>query len=431
MRVEARAFGERISRVAFDLDGKQVMAKSAPPYTVEINLGRAPRLHRLGARALDAAGHSWSRTDEVLLNAGPHHFSARLIEPQRGGRYTQSVRARAEVEVPEGETLERVEFYLNETLMATLYQPPFVQPIAIPPKQELAYVRAVAFLGDGSSTEDLVFVNSPYPLDEVQVDFVELYTSVFDSKGHPVDSGLALEDFAVKEDGIEQTIRRFEPVSERPIHAGILLDNSTSMLDSIDEAEKAALQFFQSVVQPKDRACLITFNDSPELVVPFTNDHEVLAGGLAGLTAEGETALHDSLVYALHYFSGLRGKRALILLSDGEDVGSAYTFDEALDFARRTGVPIYTIGLGVAQRDAMARTKLIRLAQDTGGRSFFIDSAEGLTSVYERIETELRAQYLIAYQSSQGAEGGDRYREVDLEIKKPGLNAKTMRGYYP
>jgi VWFA-related protein len=430
VRVEARAFGERISRVAFDLDGKQVMAKSAPPYTVEINLGRAPRLHRLGARALDAQGHLVA-TDEVLLNAGPHRFSVRLIEPQRGGRYTQSVRGRAEVELPESEQLERIEFYLNETLMATLYQPPFVQPITIPPKQELAYVRAVAFLRDGSSTEDLVFVNSPYPLDEVQVDFVELYTSIFDSKGHPVESGLALEDFAVKEDGIEQTIRRFEPVAERPIHAGILLDNSTSMLDSIDEAEKAALQFFQSVIQPKDRACLITFNDSPELVVPFTNDHEVLAGGLAGLTAEGETAFHDSIVYALHYFSGLRGKRALILLSDGEDVGSAYTFDEALDFARRTGVPIYAIGLGVAQRDAMARTKMIRLAQDTGGRSYFIDSAEGLSSVYARIETELRAQYLIAYQSSQGAEGGDRYREVDLEIKKPGLNAKTMRGYYP
>jgi VWFA-related protein len=292
-------------------------------------------------------------------------------------------------------------------------------------------VRAVAFLEDGSATEDLVFVNSPYALDEVQVDFVELYTSVFDSKGRPVDAGLDISDFAVKEDGIPQTIRRFEPVSERPIHAGILLDTSTSMLDSIDEAEKAALQFFQSVIQDKDRACLITFNDNPQLVVPFTNDHEVLAGGLAGLTAEGETALHDSLVYALHYFSGLRGKRALILLSDGEDVGSAYTFDEALDFARRTGVPIYTIGLGVAQRDAMSRTKLIRLAQDTGGRSFFIDTAEGLAGTYSRIETELRAQFLIAYQSSQGGEGGDRYREVDLEIKKPGLNAKTMRGYYP
>jgi VWFA-related protein len=432
VRVEARTFGERISRVAFDLDGKQVMAKSAPPFSIEINLGRAPRLHTLGARALDAQGHIVAQ-DQVLLNAGPHHFSIRLIEPQRGARYTRSVRARAEVEVPEGESLDRVEFYLNETLVATLYQPPFIQPIAIPPQQELAYVRAVGYLGDASTTEDLVFVNSPYPLDEVQVDFVELYTSVFDSKGHPVETGLGSEDFVVREDGVEQTVRRFEPVAERPIHAGILLDNSTSMLDSIEEAEKAALQFFQSVVEPKDRACLITFNDSPQLVVPFTNDHEVLAGGLAGLVAEGETALHDSLVYALHYFSGLRGKRALVLISDGEDVGSAYTFDEALDFARRVGVPIYAIGLGVAQRDAMARTKMIRLAQDTGGRSFFIDTAEGLGSVYSRIETELRAQYLIAYQSSQtdGGTDRDRYREIDLEVKRPGLSAKTMRGYYP
>jgi hypothetical protein len=79
----------------------------------------------------------------------------------------------------------------------------------------------------------------------------------------------------------------------------------------------------------------------------------------------------------------------------------------------------------------MARAKLMRLAQDTGGRSFFVESADGLSTVYERIETELRAQYLIAYQSSQGSEGGDRYREVDLQVKKPGLSAKTMRGYYP
>ncbi|HVR30912.1 MAG TPA: VWA domain-containing protein [Thermoanaerobaculia bacterium] len=430
VRVEARATGERISRVAFDLDGKQVMAKTSPPYSIEINLGRAPRLHTLQARALDASGRTVAR-DQVLLNAGPHHFAVRLIEPQRGGRYTRSVRARAEPEVPEGEALERVELYLNETLVATLYQPPFVQPIAIPPAQELAYVRAVAYLGDGNSTEDLVFVNSPHPLDEVRVDLVELYTSVFDSKGRPVDGGLATADFLVKEDGIEQSIRRFEHVAERPIHAGILLDNSTSMLNSLREAEKAALQFFQSVVRPRDRACLITFNDSPQLVVPFTNDHEILAGGLAGLVSEGETALHDSIVYALHYFSGLRGKRALVLISDGEDVGSAYTFDDALDFARRTGVPIYTIGLGLAQRDAMARTKLMRLAQDTGARSFFIDKADGLTSVYQRIETELRAQFLIAYQSSQGNEGSDRYRQVDLQIKKPGLSAKTMRGYYP
>src|SRR6185369_16397731 len=83
VRVEAKAFGEKISRVAFDLDGKQVMAKAAPPYTVEINLGRAPRLHRLGARAMDAQGRLVA-TDEVVLNAGPHRFAARRpLHPER------------------------------------------------------------------------------------------------------------------------------------------------------------------------------------------------------------------------------------------------------------------------------------------------------------------------------------------------------------
>jgi VWFA-related protein len=426
VRVEARTTGEGIARVAFDLDGKQVMAKSRPPYSIEINLGRAPRLHRLQARVLDAEGNTLAR-DELMLNAGPHRFAVRLIEPQRGHRYSTSVRANAEVEVPEGETLDRVEFFLNETLVATVYQRPFIQPIAIPQDQELGYVRAIAYLADGNSSEDLTFVNSPHPIDEIQVDLVELYTSVFDQKGRPVE-GLEASDFRVREDRKDQEIRRFEAVAERPFHAGILLDTSTSMIDALEEAEKAALRFFEAVLRPRDRACLITFNDRPELVVPFTNQIGVLAGGLAGLVGEGETALHDSLLFGLHYFSGLRGKRVLILLSDGEDVGSSYTFDEVLEFAHRTGVAIYTIGLDTSQRDVLARNKLLRLAAETGGRAFFIESAEGLDAVYAKIEAEIRAQYLLAYQSPQV---GDEFRNVELDVLRPGLRAKTLRGYYP
>ena len=428
VRVSAETGGEGISKVAFDLNGKQVMSKSRAPYSIELNLGKAPRVHTLQARAVDAEGRTLAR-DQVLINAGPHRFGVRLIEPQRGRRYTQSVRAHAEVEIPEGEELDRLEIYLNEDLVASLYQAPFIQPILIPSSQELGYVRAVAYLADGNSTEDLVLVNSPYPVDQVQIDFVELYASVFDSKGRPVEE-LSKEDFVVKEDGEEQAIRRFEAVNERPIHAGILLDTSTSMTDALEEAEKAALKFFESVLRPRDRASLMTFNDVPDLVVPFTNNLEILAGGLAGLVTEGETALHDSLIFALHYFSGLRGKRALILLSDGEDTGSEYSFDDVLEFARHTGVAVYSIGLEMDQREIVARSKLSRLARETGGRHFFISGAGGLGSVYRKIENELRAQYLIAYQSSQG-QAIEKFRKIELEVRPPGLQAKTMRGYYP
>jgi VWFA-related protein len=263
----------------------------------------------------------------------------------------------------------------------------------------------------------------------VRVDLVELYTSVIDRKGAPV-ADLGRGDFSVLEDGRPQRVVRFELVRDLPIHAGVLLDTSASMLEELEDAVRAALRFFQQVITPRDRAAVITFNESHDLAVPFTNNPEVLAGGLAAVTAEGETALYDSLIYALHYFSGLKGKRALILLSDGQDVASRYRFEDALEFARRTGVAIYAIGLDLPQREFDARSKLQRLAEETGGHSFFIESAAHLDRVYERVEHELRSQYLLAYQSPE-QEGGDRYRTVEVKVARPGLEARTIRGYYP
>jgi len=428
VRVEARTRGEDIGRVRFLLNDRQVMSKRNPPYSVEIQIGDAPRLHRVAAVAVDDDGRELAR-DEILLNAGPHRFAVRLVEPRRGGSYTASLRARAVVEVPEGESLDRVEFYLNETLLATLYQPPFVQPIVIPDTIDTAYVRAAAYLADGNTSEDVVFVNAPDYIDYLKVDFVELYTTVLDRRGRPVQD-LELADFRVREDGAEQEIVRFERVEDIPIYAGVVLDTSISMTEELHDAVEGALQFFQTVLTPKDRAAVITFNERHELAVRFTNNIEVLAGGVAGLVAEGETYLYDSLIYALYYFSGVKGKRALILLSDGEDVGSHYTFEDAMDYARRTGVAVYTIGLGLPSSQRDIQLKLSRLAEETGGRSFFIDRVGELGPVYQKIEDELRSQYLLAYQSSN-KEDSEKFREVEVEVLGEGLEAKTMRGYYP
>jgi VWFA-related protein len=426
-RIEARVSGAAVSRVQFLLNDRQVMSKRSPPYSVELHLGEAPRLHRVTAIALDAGGREVAR-DELQLNAGPHRFAVRLVEPARNGKYRHSLRARAEVEVPEGEVLDRVEFYLNDTLLATLYQPPFVQPVVLPPGEEITYVRALAFLSGGTSSEDLVFVNSPRYLEEVEVQFVELFTTVTSRRGRPVE-GLARGDFRVLEDGVEQEIRRFERVTDVPIYAGVILDTSASMAEEISDAVRAALKFFETVITPKDRAAVITFNDRYNLAVRFTNNPEVLAGGVAGLVAEGETNLYDCLVYSLYYFSGVKGKRALILLSDGEDVSSRYTFEDVLDYARRTGVAVYTIGLGLPAGQKDIQIKLSRLADETGGRTFLIDRVNQLEQVYRIIEEELRSQYLLAYQSSQT---GDKFRTIEVQVVgHPGIEAKTLRGYYP
>ena len=427
-RLEAMTAGAGIVKVSFRLDGKPVLSKNRPPFSVEIDLGPQPRLHKLEAQALAADG-SVLASDEVVLNAGPHRFAVRLVEPAAGHTYRSSVRVRAEVDLPEGETLDRVELYLNDDLVATLFQEPFAQPLLLPAGGAVTYVRALAYLAGGTSTEDTVLVNALGYQEVVDVELVELYTTVVDRKGRPVE-GLTRDDFAVREDGAAQELRRFELVRDLPIWAGVVLDTSGSMQEELDDAVRAALQFFQSVLTPKDRAAVVTFADEPTLAVRFTSDPEVLAGGLAGIKADGNTALYDSLIFALHYFGGLKGKRALVVISDGKDEGSSYRFEDALEYARRSGVAIYTIGLGLPTREADVRFKLQRLADETGGRAFFIERASGLVEIYEHIEREVRFQYLLAYQSSQAA-SDDRFRTVEVELKQPGLEAKTLKGYYP
>ena len=425
-RFDTLAVGSDIDHVAFYLDGRYALTKNRPPYNVELDLGEFPKLHTLRVEALDAGGREVAR-DEKLLNAGGNRFAVRLVSPERGKSYTASLQAKAEVEVPEGREVERVEFFLNDKRVATLYQPPYVQPIALPPGEEISYVRATAYLPDGDSTEDLVYVNAPPYLEELNVQFVQLFTAATDDRGRPVE-GLTRDDFHVAEDGAPQTINRFELVRDLPIHAGILIDNSGSMRGSLDEVRKAALSFFQQAITPRDRAAVITFNKFPHLAVKLTNNLQSLGGGLAGLTAEGETALYDSVIFSLYYLAGIRGQRALLVLSDGKDEASRFTFEQALEYARRAGVTIYSIGLNLASGDA--KRKLARLADETGGRSYFLGDISGLEEIYRAIQVELRSQYLIAYQSTNTA-AGDDFRSVELKVDRPGVKVKTITGYYP
>jgi VWFA-related protein len=232
-------------------------------------------------------------------------------------------------------------------------------------------------------------------------------------------------------------VRRFELVRDLPIYAGILLDTSSSMgehdSEKLKEAVNGALRFFEQVIKPKDRAAVFTFNDTPTLAVRFTNKIDELSGALNGLVAEGNTALYDSLIYSLYYFGGIKGKKAVILLSDGQDYGSHYKYDQALDYARRSGVAVYTVGIALPPNDVDIRAKLRRLADETGGRSFFVGVASELGKVFESVEKELRSQYLLAYQSPQQKQQGQggKFRLVEVKVGKPGLEAKTIRGYFP
>ncbi|HVF59891.1 MAG TPA: VWA domain-containing protein [Thermoanaerobaculia bacterium] len=431
VRIAARVDGGPVERVDFLLDGRLVMRRTRPPYEVRLDLGPVPRPQRLGVEAVAAGGEVLAR-DEVVLNDGGQRFRVRLVEPRGGRAAGRGLHARAEVEPPAGRSVERVEFYLDETRVATLYQPPYRQPIALPRASAATYVRAVAHLADGSAAEDLVMLNLPERGigEAIDVRMVELYATVTDRAGHPVE-GVEPERFRVVEDGVRQSLRRVERVADTPIRAAVLIDNSGSMRRHMPAVRAAALQFLRQTLRPQDEAAVITFNRAPRVAVGLTSDLATLAEGLTGLVAEDRTALYDSLVYTLHYLSGAKGQRTVLLLSDGVDKGSRFRFEQALESARRAGIAIYAVGMDLAPAEAAAaKETLSRLAAETGGRSFFIAGTEALPGVYREIERELRAQYRIAYQSSNaGVE--DRFRLVQVQVGGPGLEARTISGYYP
>jgi Ca-activated chloride channel family protein len=429
VRFDTLTTGNAIAEVVFSLDGAEVMHKRKPPWSVELDLGRVPRAHELKAVAFDAS-HKEIASDELLINGGAHQFRVKLTDPRPDRTYETSVPASAQITVPEGAVVEHVEFYLDETKVATLYQPPFDQSIALPTPRHVGYVRAVAFQPDGNSTEDLVFINAPDFTQQVEVEFVEVYTGVLDKAGHPV-LDLGEHDFSAFEDGVEQKVARFELVKDLPIHAGVVLDVSASMEPSIEQTKQAALHFFETAISPKDRGALVTFNDHPQLSAKFTNDLTELAAGLAGIKAERGTALYDALIFTLYYFNGIRGQRVLLLLSDGVDENSKFTFADALEYARRTGVSIYSIGLKLGGKDSkLAKKSLTQLAEETGGRSFFIEDPTELDAIYKTIQDEIRSRYLLGYQSSNNS-GAKAFREVEVRVSRPGLEVKAMKGYYP
>jgi Ca-activated chloride channel family protein len=417
---------EQIERVAFSLDGRPLLTRNRAPYMAEIDLGRTPRSHRLVAEGMTGRGEVLAK-DQMELNAGGQRFAARLVEPQPGKPYRRSLRARVQVEAPADQALDRVELYLGEKRVATLYQPPFSQPLTLPDSGDIGYVRAVAYLADGTATEDTVLLNSPSTPETMDIRLVELYTHVVDRAGKPVE-GLGSGEVRIFEDGVRQSVRRVERVEDAPLRLVALIDNSASMRPRLEPARQAALQFLRRTLRPRDQAAVITFNRAPHVAAGLTADLKALEDGLSGLMADEETSLYDSLIFSLHYLGGAPGQRAILLLSDGEDHTSSFGFAEVLESARRAGIAVYAMGIDLPK--GRPTEQLARLAAETGGRSFFLRGTGDLDRAYQEIERDLRSRYRISYQSSNTTPG-DAFRAVRVEVARPGLEARTISGYYP
>jgi Ca-activated chloride channel family protein len=425
-RFETKA-AENVKAVDFYLNGSKVMTRTKAPFDADLNLGPLPRKQTVRVVAFGPTGRSVGE-DEYIVNEGREVFKIRILTPDKGARVTGPTRVLAAVAVPDGRTLEKLEFFSNDARVATLYQAPYEQTVSIKDSKSLTYVRVVGTLDDGAISEDLRYVNAPEFVSEVTVDAVELYTTVTD-KGKPVNH-LQASNFKVFEDGEAQKIQGFEYVKNLPINVGLVIDTSASMLDSLHEAEQAALKFLDFSIAQKDRAFVVSFDNEPYLLSKLTGRKDKLVRSLSGLRAEGSTALYDAVVYGLYQFTGVKGKKALVILSDGKDTASKFDYDTLLEYVRKSGISIYGIGLKISGTDLEVKSKLNKISSITGGQTFYVDSAKNLEGVYRQINEDLRAQYLLTYYSSN-LETREAWRKVEIKVEPTNLTARTISGYYP
>ncbi|HEY2797129.1 MAG TPA: VWA domain-containing protein [Thermoanaerobaculia bacterium] len=426
-RFETKA-AEGVRAVDFYLNGAKIMTRTKAPFDADLNLGPLPRKQTIRVVAYGTAGRSVGE-DEYTVNEGREVFRVRITTPDKGSKVSGPTKVVAAIAVPEGKTLQKMEFYNNESRVATLYQAPYEQTMNIKQTGSLGYVRVVGTLDDGAVAEDLRYVNAPQFVSEVTVDAVELYTTVTE-KGRPVNT-LQQSNFKVFEDGVAQTVQGFEYVKNLPLSVGVMIDTSASMLESLPDAEQAALNFLDYSIGAKDRAFVESFDNEPYLLAKLSGRKDKMLRALSGLRAEGSTALYDAIIYGLYQFTGVKGKKALVILTDGKDTASKFDYDTLLEYVRKSGLSIYAIGLKISGTDLEVKYKLNKIAQVTGGQTFYVDSAKNLEGIYRQINEDLRSQYLLTYYSTNSDTSKDKWRKVEVKVEPTSLQARTISGYYP
>jgi len=419
---------DEVERVTFLLDGESILTKNRPPFDIDLDLGPLPKLTTVTVIGYDGSGIEIAR-DGYTLNVGRERFFVRLVPVSTSEGDGSRVRVAAELNIPSENELERLELFWNDDLLGTLYAPPYELRVDLGTSERFGYLRALATLVDGSQAEDLQFVNTPEFGTVVKVTAIELPITVLDRAGNPVED-LTEEDFTVFEDKVEQTISHFSIHRDLPVRMGMVIDTSGSMEETLPTVQRVVMGFLRDLLRPRDRAFIETFSDRPDLLAGFTADFSTIENALLALYPDRATALYDGVIMGLFQFSGITGRRAMVVLTDGEDTASKNGFDEALGYAQRMGVTIYTIGVSIPSTKVATRWQINKLASATGGKAFFVSEKSGLDKIYAEINRELRTQYLLAF-TSNSDKPVDELRKIKVEVDRKGVKLRTITGYFP
>ena len=282
-----------------------------------------------------------------------------------------------------------------------------------------------------STAEDQSVATIRHTVNEVNVVF-----TVTDKHGHYV-RDLKKENFRVVDDSKPAAeIRSFHAETNLPLEVGLLVDASNSVRDRFKFEQEAATEFLNQTIRPKyDKAFVVGFDVTPEVTQDFTDSTELLSIGVRSLRPGGGTALYDALYFACRdklmkarHDGPVR--RAIILLTDGDDNQSHVTREEAIEMAQRAEVIVYTISTNLSGAGHHGDKVLERIADATGGRAYVPFQLNDVANAFAAIQEELRSQYAVSYKPADFIPNG-RYRTVEiLALGQKGMRVRSRHGYY-
>ncbi len=427
-----------VARVAFELDGEPAGEDTAAPFAAELDFGDDGAVHEVRAVAYDGAGRELG-ADRLAVNDRAPGNRLRIDDLSVG---EGTLRVSARLELAGAAPATSMDFYLNEERLARLTEPPWQSTLPRPSPRPDDFVRVVARFADGSEVEDARLVEGA--AERVEVNLVQVFAVVTDRDGAPR-RDLTRDDFEVRLAGRQQAIDRFAPAEEVPLVLGLVIDTSGSMWTLMPDTRQAGSLFLVQTLRAGDRAFLVDFDTQPRLAAGLTDDVGSLLRRFNELIAEGYTAMYDAVIFSMLQFEREAGRKALVVLTDGDDYKSRFGARRCIEYGRELGVPVYIIALGgmFGERRDIKKLDLESLAGSTGGRVFYITGSgrpgaaygeepgaayrEQLAAAYDIIQQELRSQYLLAFNSSRPLTP-DELGKIKVEARPRGLRVRAVAG---
>ncbi|MCU1285337.1 MAG: von Willebrand factor, type [Acidobacteriales bacterium] len=266
------------------------------------------------------------------------------------------------------------------------------------------------------------------PQFKVDVKLVNVFATVTDPNGAPI-VDLKKEDFALSEDGVAQKIAVFEQQSEVPLSIVLALDASGSIRKDLKLELDSARKFVSSTLRPSDGLALFQFSETVKELVHFTSDFQRIARGIKAVQVGSATALYDAIYLGGEALADRRGRKVMVIITDGGDTMSRTTYGEAVRAAQQAEAIVYSIIIvpiaASAGRNTGGEHALIQLSKDTGGKHYYADTPQTLDAAFQQISRELRTQYLLGYYPSQRLADSD-FRKIDISITRAGANLPAV-----